>query len=96
MGSEEIIFENGQFRYKRSFAGIGRIKKTATSDISKVEVIKYSERSFKKNMESYFWNIGAESIGIQSNKRYFLVGVQLDEKSSKLLFDLLKESIKKF
>jgi len=96
LGSEEIMFSEGVFKYKRSFAGLGRVRKAKVTEISKVEVIKYSDRSFKKNMESYFWNIGAESIGLQSSKRYFLVAVQLDEKSSKLLFDLLKDSIKRF
>ncbi len=96
MGSEEITFGDGEFKYKKSFAGIGKIRKSKTSEISKIEVIKYSERSFKKNMESYFWNIGAESIGIQSSKKYFLLGVQLEEKSTKLLFDLLKDGMKKY
>jgi len=96
MGSEEIEFSGGDFKYKKSFGGLGRVRKAKVSEISKVEVIKYSQKSFKKNMESYFWNIGAESIGIQSSKRYFLLGVQLEEKSSKLLFDLLKSGVKKY
>ncbi len=96
MGSEELNIENGEFIYKRSFGGLGRVRKVKIADISKLEVIKYSGKSFKKNMESYFWNIGAESINIQSDKRFFLIGVQLDERSSKLLFNLIKDGFKNF
>ena len=96
LGSEEIAFEKGIFKYKKSFGGFGKVKEVDLSNVQNIELIKYSDKSFKKSMESYFWNMGAETIGLKTSRKYFLVGMQLEQKDAKLLFDLLKAGVKNY
>lgn len=95
-GSEDLVIQNGVLNLKKSFAGIGRVKKMDLKSISNLGLVKYGDKSFKKSYESYFWSMGAEKIGFNSSNRYFLVGMQLEDKEAKLLLELINSGVKKF
>ena len=94
-GFEDIEITKGKLAYKKSYAGIGKVRQVNLAEISEFGLIGYGEKSFKKSMESYFWSIGAETIGFKSPRKYFLMGMQLNKKDSKLLSELIQDSIKK-
>ncbi len=95
-GSEELVLSKGELKYKRAFAGIGRVRKANLKTVKNLGLIKYSEKSFKQSFESYFWSMGAEKVGFQTDKKYFMLGMQLEEKDAKLLADLINAGVKKF
>ncbi|MEJ6680672.1 MAG: hypothetical protein QNL21_01125 [Flavobacteriales bacterium] len=95
-GSEDIVIQKGLLNYKKSYAGIGRVKKVEINSISNLGLVKYSEKSYKNSYESYFWSMGAEKIGFNSAKRHMIIGMQLDEKDAKLLLELINSGVKKF
>ncbi|MFK7757443.1 MAG: hypothetical protein AB8B53_10980 [Flavobacteriales bacterium] len=95
IGSEDVEISKGKLTYKKSYSGLGRAKVVNLEDISEFGLIGYTEKSFKKSMESYFWSMGAETIGFKTPRRYFLLGMQLQKKDAKLLSELMNASIKK-
>ena len=95
-GSEDIVIQKGVINYKKSYAGIGKVKKMEINSISNLGLVKYGEKSFKKSYESYFWSMGAEKIGFNSAKRHILIGMQLEHKDAKLLLELINSGVKKF
>ncbi len=96
IGTEEVLIEKGKFHYKRAYSGIGKIKTYDLNEIENYGLIRYSAKSFKNSYESYFWSIGAETIGFNTKKKHALLGMQLNKKDSKLLSEFLQERIKKF
>ena len=95
-GSEDIVIQKGVINYKKSYAGIGKVKKMEINSISNLGLVKYGEKSFKKSYESYFWSMGAEKIGFNSATRHILIGMQLEDKDAKLLLELINSGVKKF
>lgn len=95
-GSEDIVIQKDVLNYKKSYAGIGKVKKIEINSISNLGLVKYGEKSFKKSYESYFWSMGAEKIGFNSAKRHILIGMQLEDKDAKLLLELMNSGVKKF
>ena len=95
-GSEDIVIQKDVLNYKKSYAGLGKVKKIEINSISNLGLVKYGEKSFKKSYESYFWSMGAEKIGFNSAKRHILIGMQLEDKDAKLLLELMNSGVKKF
>jgi len=96
IGSEELSIKKGELLYQKSYSGLGRAKSYSIDSIKDLGLIKYTDKSFKKSFEGYFWSTGAETIGFSSERKHLMLGSQLKEKDAKLLLNLITDGVKRF
>ena len=95
-GSEYIKLDKNSLRIKRSTGTYGRSKQYFIENITKFSLITLKESSFQKVYDDSLWVRGSNRIEFEFFKKRISFGRKLDEKDSKMMFQILTKRIEKF
>ena len=94
-GVEFIKIEDNQLFYKRSIKGYGKSKTYFCNNIKHLEKIEKSKLSPLGFLEQSAWFVGGETVQFSHQNKIIRFGMQLSDKETNKLLDILKRKIKK-
>lgn len=92
-GSEKIRIKDGKLIYCRAISKKGKVKEYKTDFIKELRYNEPKENSFFENLNDSYWMLGNERLEFSYNGADIKMGIQLNEKESKDLLQLIKKRI---
>ena len=93
-GVEFIKIEDSKITYKKAFGKYGTANVFLYENISPIQLIERSEKSFSSVMQSSFWDIGNQTVFFKHFNKEIIFGMQLTPKDATKLKDFINKEIK--
>jgi hypothetical protein len=95
-GREYIKLDKNVLRIKRSIGSYGNTKQYFIENITKFSLIAMKENSFQKVYDDSLWVRGSNRIQFEFFQKRISFGRKLEEKDSKMMFQILTKRIEKY
>lgn len=92
-GRELIRIKDGALSIKNDIKGYGKAQTHFVQNIENLELIDLDGSSFKWQMTSSFWVVGAQKLTFRSMGKNYLFGKGLDDIEARELLKILKKEI---
>lgn len=94
IGSENLMVENGELTYKRSWKGYGKVLTYDGDTIDQLGVLKLDNNSFGKIYGEAFWTVGGEKLGFEYIGNKVVFGMKVSDKDADKIAKLIGRQLK--